>query len=92
MFCLILECNPGNYGYNCNQSCDECLSDACESKYGYCIVQDGCKSRRQYGQPGQYKCDIGIITISQLVVMHNNDNVYQDKTITGHNCYFFSPL
>jgi hypothetical protein len=25
-----IECGPGRYGYNCNQSCDGCLSDSCD--------------------------------------------------------------
>ena len=71
MFSFILECSLGNYGYNCNQSCEGCLSDACQRTHGHCIDQSGCKPGWHYGQPGQGKCNIGIITILQLVVMHN---------------------
>ena len=73
---MILECSLGNYGYNCDQSCDGCLSDSCESKHGFCINQSGCKPGWQYGQPGKYKCDIGKITILQLVVMHSKVTCY----------------
>jgi hypothetical protein len=68
----MIECSLGNYGYNCNQSCDGCLSDSCESKHGYCINQTGCKPGRQYEQPGQRMCDKGIISLPNLVTMHNN--------------------
>jgi hypothetical protein len=34
--CFTLECMVGYYGYNCNISCDGCLSDSCDSDDGIC--------------------------------------------------------
>jgi hypothetical protein len=60
---FIVECSLGYYGYNCNQSCDGCLSDSCDKENGVCTDTDGCKPEWQYGQ---LKCDKGmkIILIS----------------------------
>jgi hypothetical protein len=33
-FCI--ECSPGRYDFNCNTSCDGCLSDDCDTEYGVC--------------------------------------------------------
>ena len=57
-FLFIIECSLGYYGYNCNQSCDGCLSDSCDKEYGVCTDTSGCEPGRQPGQP---KCDLGII-------------------------------
>ena len=57
-YCFILECSLGYYGYNCNMSCDGCLSDSCDSEYGICTDTSGCKPG---WQPRQPKCDIGIL-------------------------------
>jgi hypothetical protein len=56
--CFILECMVGYYGYNCNISCDGCLSDSCDSEYGICTNVSGCKPG---WQPRQPKCDLGIL-------------------------------
>jgi len=53
-----IECSLGRYGFNCNQSCDGCLSDACDNENGTCINTPGCKPGWQYGHP---KCDKGIL-------------------------------
>ena len=45
----IVECSHGSYGYNCNESCDGCLSDSCDKEDGVCTDTSGCKSRRQLG-------------------------------------------
>jgi hypothetical protein len=55
---FFIECNRGRYGYNCNQSCDGCLSDSCEKELGVCTDTSGCKPGWQHGQP---KCDKGIL-------------------------------
>jgi hypothetical protein len=48
----------GYYGYNCNRSCDGCLSDTCDSEYGVCADMSGCKPG---WQPRQPKCYLGIL-------------------------------
>ena len=53
-----IECGPGRYGYNCNQSCDGCLSDSCDKGDGVCTNTTGYKPGRQLGQP--LKCDKGM--------------------------------
>jgi hypothetical protein len=55
----IIECSVGDYGYNCNQSCDGCLSNSCDKKQGACTNTTGCKPGWQYVQSGLQKCDIG---------------------------------
>ena len=70
----------GYYGYNCNISCDGCLSNACDSEYGICTDVSGCKPG---WLPKQPKCDLGIL-------MKNNFLFYQkvtDKFIIFHNAY-----
>jgi hypothetical protein len=32
----ITECSHGYYGFNCNESCDGCLSDSCDKEHGVC--------------------------------------------------------
>jgi hypothetical protein len=54
---LIIECSLGHYGYNCDKSCDGCLSDSCDKEFGICTNTTGCKLGRQPEHP---KCDIGI--------------------------------
>jgi hypothetical protein len=38
---FIVECSLGYYGYNCNQSCDGCLSDSCDKENGACTDTAG---------------------------------------------------
>ena len=64
---FIIECSIGNYGYNCNQSCDGCLSNSCQRTYGYCLDQSGCKPGWQYIQSGQLKCDIGMLSNCSII-------------------------
>ena len=56
---FFLECSLGRFGYNCNQSCDGCLSDTCDKENGVCTDTTRCKPGWQYGQP--LKCDKGIL-------------------------------
>ena len=51
----IVECSHGSYGYNCNESCDGCISDYCDKEHGVCTDTSGCKPG---WQPGQTKCDL----------------------------------
>jgi hypothetical protein len=46
----IVECSHGSYGYNCNESCDGCLSDSCDKEHGVCTDTSGCKPGWQHGQ------------------------------------------
>jgi hypothetical protein len=46
--------------FNCNTSCDGCLSDDCDTEYGVCTDTSGCKPGWQYGHS---KCDKGILNI-----------------------------
>jgi hypothetical protein len=39
----VVECSHGSYGYNCNESCDGCLSDSCDKEHGVCTDASGCK-------------------------------------------------
>ena len=55
---FFIECSLGYYGYNCSESCDGCLSDACDKEFGFCTDTSGCKPG---WQPGQEKCDLGIV-------------------------------
>jgi hypothetical protein len=54
MFYVVV-CSDGSYGYNCNQSCDGCLSDFCDKEHGVCTDTSGCKPGWQHGQT---KCDL----------------------------------
>ena len=54
MFYVVV-CSDGSYGYNCNQSCDGCLSDSCDKEHGVCTDTSGCKPGWQHGQT---KCDL----------------------------------
>jgi hypothetical protein len=54
---FIIECSPGYYGYNCNESCDDCISDSCDRENGTCTDTSGCNPGWQYGYQ---KCDEGI--------------------------------
>ena len=56
---FFIECSLGRHGFNCNQSCEGCLSDSCDKEYGVCTDTTGCKLGWQYGQP--WKCDKGIL-------------------------------
>ena len=56
----------GYYGYNCNRSCDGCLSDTCDSEHGICTDLSGCKPG---WQPRQRKCDLGIFIYFIICVM-----------------------
>ena len=58
---FIIECRVGAYGYNCNQSCDGCLSDSCERQNGSCLDQSGCKPGWQYAKSTQKQCGIGML-------------------------------
>jgi hypothetical protein len=63
---ILIECDPGRYGYNCNQSCDGCLSDYCDKEDGVCTDTTGCKPGRQHRQP--WKCDKGMQIKSYLLI------------------------
>jgi hypothetical protein len=58
---LIIECSDGSYGYNCNRSCDGCLSNSCDKKQGVCTNTTGCKPGWQYVRSVQNTCDIGML-------------------------------
>ena len=64
---FTLECSVGSFGYNCNQSCDGCLSNSCQTTLGYCLDQSGCKPGWQYVQSVQNKCDIGMLRICSII-------------------------
>jgi hypothetical protein len=51
MFLFTKEYGHGHYGFNCNKSCDGCLSDACDRQFGTCTNTSGCKPGRQSGLP-----------------------------------------
>ena len=53
-----IECSLGLYGFNCNTSCDGCLSDAYDKENGTCNDASRCKPGWKYGHP---KCDKGIL-------------------------------
>ena len=59
----ILECSLGNYGYNCNRSCDGCLSNSCNKEYGECTNTTGCKPG---WQSVNQTCDKGM-TIALII-------------------------
>ena len=54
---FIKECDHGQYGFNCDKSCDGCLSDDCDRNFGKCKNTSGCKPGKQSGQE---KCDLGM--------------------------------
>jgi hypothetical protein len=58
---LIIECSLGKYWYNCNKSCDGCLSYTCDKGDGNCTDKSGCKPGWQYIPSEQHKCDIGML-------------------------------
>ena len=64
---FFIECSLGYYGYNCNQSCDGCLSDSCDKEHGDCTDGTGCKPG---WQPGHLKCDRGMKTIYKMLVVN----------------------
>jgi hypothetical protein len=63
---FIIECSLGHYGYNCDKSCDGCLSDSCDKEDGVCTNTTGCKPGRQHRQP--WKCDKGMQIKSYLLI------------------------
>ena len=65
---FIIECSFGNYGYDCNQSCDGCLSNSCDKKQGVCTDTTGCKPGWRYIQSVQQMCDIGMLR--KCFIMH----------------------
>ena len=71
---FIIECSVGNYGYNCNQSCDGCLSNFCDNKQGVCENTTGCKPGWQYVQSGQQKCDIGMLRTCSIIHVKETRN------------------
>ena len=73
---FIIECSVGNYGYNCNQSCDGCLSNSCQATLGYCLDQSGCKPGWQYVQSVQNKCDIGMLMTCSIIHVKVTKNVW----------------
>lgn len=68
----IIACSVGNYGYNCDQSCDGCLPNSCESTHGYCLDQSGCKPGWQKSQQGQFKCDLRMF--KNVLLLHQKKN------------------
>ena len=72
---FIIECIIGNYGYNCNQSCDGCLSDSCDNEHGVCTYTTGCKLGRQHVDP--WKCDIGMNTINYVCICMHNEGTFR---------------
>jgi hypothetical protein len=66
---LIIECSLGHYGYNCDKSCDGCLSDSCDKEFGICTNTTGCKLGRQPEHP---KCDIGIWKLYIYILLFSN--------------------
>ena len=76
LWSFIIECSPGHYGYNCNESCDGCLSDSCGKEHGVCTNTSGCKPGWRHEQPG--KCDEGMNTIYYVFMcMHNKGTFRQ---------------
>ena len=59
MFYILLKaCSKGHFGTNCNDTCDGCISELCNSSDGVCDIQDLCKA----GWHG-VKCDKGTCII-----------------------------
>ena len=48
-------CGKGKYGMNCNNFCNNCLSEKCDRVDGLCTIKDECKP----GYLGS-RCDQGI--------------------------------
>jgi hypothetical protein len=51
---FVKACNKGHFGNNCNETCDGCISELCNSYDGVCDIEDMCKAG-WYG----LKCDKG---------------------------------
>ena len=58
VFLFNVECSLGYYGFNCIQSCDGCLADACDKENDTCNNTSECKPG---WQDGHLKCDKGIL-------------------------------
>ena len=54
----FIVCSLGRYGYNCDQSCEGCLSDSCDKEHGVCTDASRCKHGWQHAHP--WKCDKGM--------------------------------
>ena len=65
---FIKECGHGHYGFNCNKSCDGCLSDDCDRNSGKCTNTSGCKPGKQSGQE---KCDLGMFKKYRVFVLES---------------------
>ena len=74
MFFFNIECILGHYGYNGEESCDECLLDSCDREHGVCTDTTACKPGRQPGE--LMKCDKGIkqysISVSYRTILRND--------------------
>ena len=57
-YTLVKACSKGHFGTNCNDTCDGCISELCNSSDGVCAIQDLCKA----GWHG-VKCDKGTCII-----------------------------
>jgi hypothetical protein len=57
-YILFKACSKGHFGNNCNETCDGCISELCNSSDGVCDIEDMCKVG-WYG----VKCDKGICII-----------------------------
>jgi hypothetical protein len=53
-YILFKACSKGHFGNNCNETCDGCISELCNSSDGVCDSEDICKAG-WYG----LKCDKG---------------------------------
>ena len=53
-YILFKACSKGHFGNNCNETCDGCISELCNSSDGVCDIEDICKAG-WYG----LKCDKG---------------------------------
>ena len=68
-----IECILGRYGFNCDKTCDGCLSDACDKENGTCNNTSGCKPGWRHGHP---KCYQGILhKYCTFVFININENV-----------------
>ena len=54
-FNLSSDCGKGTYGLNCNNFCNNCVSETCDKVDGLCTNKDECKP----GYLGS-KCNQGI--------------------------------